>query len=88
MKAIERISIYLEFKMITPHKFEHTLHISNGYFNKQYKNKGSIGSDILIKVAEKYEDLNMLWILTGEGTMLKYPAKIIEISECKQYNIY
>ena len=88
MKAIERISVYLEFKMITPHKFEHTLKISNGYFHKQFRNKGSVGSDILIKVSENYEDLNMLWILTGEGSMLKYPAKIIEISESKQYNIY
>ncbi len=88
MKAIDRISIYLEFKMITPHKFEHTLHISNGYFNKQLRNKGSIGSDILIKVSENYDDLNMLWILTGEGFMLKYPAKIIEIFESKKNNIY
>jgi hypothetical protein len=88
MKAIDRISIYLEFKMITPHKFEHTLHISNGYFNKQLRNKGSIGSDILIKVYENYDDLNMLWILTGEGFMLKYPAKIIEIFESKKNNIY
>jgi hypothetical protein len=88
MKAIERISEYLNFKMICPHKFEQTLHISNGYFQKQLRNKGSIGSDILIKISENYPDLNMLWILTGEGSMLKFPAKIIEISENEKYNIY
>ena len=88
MKAIERISEYLNFKVISPHKFEQTLHISNGYFQKQLRNKGSIGSDILIKVSENYDDLNMLWILTGEGFMLKYPAKIIEIFESKKNNIY
>ena len=52
MKAIERISEYLIFKIISPHKFEKTMDISNGYFQKQLKNKGSIGSDILIKVYE------------------------------------
>lgn len=88
MKAIERISEYLNFKIISPHKFEKTMHISNGYFQKQLKNKGSIGSDILIKVYEHYNDLDMMWVLTGEGSMLKFPSKIIEISENRKYNIY
>jgi hypothetical protein len=88
MKAIERISEYLNFKIITPHKFEQTVHLSNGYFQKQLRNKGSIGSDILIKIADNYNDLDIIWVLTGEGNMLKYPAKIIEINENKQYNIY
>jgi repressor LexA len=88
MKAIERISEYLNFKIITPHKFEQTVHLSNGYFQKQLRNKGSIGSDILIKVSDKYNDLNILWVLTGEGSMLKFPAKIIELNENQHYNIY
>ena len=88
MKAIERISEYLNFKIISPHRFEQTLHISNGYFQKQFRNKGSVGSEILIKVSENYHDLNMLWVLTGEGTMLKFPAKLIELSDNKKFNIY
>ncbi len=88
MKAIERISEYLNFKIITPHKFEQTVQLSNGYFQKQLRNKGSIGSDILIKVSKKYNDLNILWVLTGEGNMLKFPAKIIELNENQHYNIY
>ena len=88
MKAIERISEYLNFKIITPHKFEQTVHLSNGYFQKQLRNKGSIGSDILIKVSENYDDLNILWVLTGEGNMLKYPVRVIEIRDNQVYNIY
>jgi hypothetical protein len=88
MKAIERISEYLNFKIITPHKFEQTVHLSNGYFQKQLRNRGSIGSEILIKIADTYNDLNIIWVLTGDGVMLKYPAKIIEIRENKHYNIY
>jgi hypothetical protein len=88
MKAIERISEYLNYKIITPHKFEQTVHLSNGYFQKQLRNKGSIGSDILIKIADQYHDLDIVWVLTGEGTMLKYPCKIIEIRDNHVYNIY
>ncbi len=88
LKAIERISAYLTYKIITLHKFEQTVHLSNGYFQKQLRNKGSIGSDILIKIADNYNDLDIIWVLTGEGNMLKFPAKIIELSEKQQYNIY
>lgn len=88
MKAIERISEYLHYKIITPHKFEQTVHLSNGYFQKQLRNKGSIGSDILIKIADNYTDLDIKWVLTGEGNMLKYQGKIIEIRDNHVFNIY
>lgn len=70
MKPIERISMYLKFKNITPHSFEKKIHLSNGYFSKQLRNQGSVGSDILIKINEAYIDLDILWILTGRGQMI------------------
>ena len=70
MKPIERIAMYLQFRAITPHSFERKIHLSNGYFSKQTKNLGSVGSDILVKIHENYPELNMLWVLTGEGQML------------------
>jgi hypothetical protein len=71
MKPIERISIFIHFKKITPHAFEQKIDLSNGYFSKQLKNLGSVGSDILIKIYQSYPELDILWILTGEGQMLK-----------------
>ena len=70
MKPIERIAMYLQFRAITPHSFERKIHLSNGYFSKQIKNLGSVGSDILVKIYNSYPDLNMLWVLTGEGQMI------------------
>lgn len=70
MKPIERISMYLQFRNISPHAFEKKIKLSNGYYSKQLRNKGSVGSDILIKIHEHYTDLNMLWVLTGEGNMI------------------
>jgi hypothetical protein len=70
MKPIERIAMYLQFRAITPHSFERKIHLSNGYFSKQIKNLGSVGSDILVKIYNSYPELNMLWVLTGEGQMI------------------
>ena len=47
------------------------IELSNGYFSKQLKHLGSVGSDILIRIHETYTDLDILWVLTGEGQMLK-----------------
>jgi hypothetical protein len=70
MKPIERIAMYLHFKSISPHAFERNIHLSNGYYSKQLKNLGSVGSDILIKIHHHFPDLNILWVLTGDGQML------------------
>lgn len=71
MKPIERIAIFIHFKKISPHAFEQKINLSNGYFSKQLKHLGSVGSDILIKIYLSYPELDILWILTGEGQMLK-----------------
>ena len=70
MKPIERISAYLKFKNISPHSFECKVGLSNGYFAKQLRNLGSIGSDILIRIDELYADLDILWVLTGQRQMI------------------
>ena len=70
MKPIERLNMYLQFKKISPHCFEKKIILSNGYFAKQLRNLGSVGSDILIKIHGQYKDVNILWVLTGEGSMI------------------
>ena len=71
MKPIERIALFIHFKKITPHAFEQKIDLSNGYFSKQLKHLGSVGSDILIRIHHAYSDLDILWVLLGEGQMLK-----------------
>lgn len=86
MKPIERIAMYLQFRTISPHAFEKKIELSNGYFSKQLRHLGSVGSDILIKIYLAYPELDILWILTGEGQMLRsassnYPASKQQIIE-------
>jgi len=71
MKPIERIAIYIQFKKISPHAFERKIELSNGYFSKQLKHLGSVGSDILIRIHQAYSDLDIIWVLLGEGQMIK-----------------
>jgi hypothetical protein len=86
MKPIERIAMYLQFKTITPHSFERKIHLSNGYFSKQTKNLGSVGSDILVKIHESYPELNMLWVLTGEGQMIVDDLSENHVSKVNEFS--
>lgn len=85
MKPIERIAMYLNFKSISPHAFERNINLSNGYYSKQLKNLGSVGSDILIKINNHFPDLNILWILTGEGQMINEEASEATESQVDEF---
>lgn len=73
-KVIDRIYEYISIKWLTFNKLALELNISNSYFSKMFKNKGSIGSDIIEKILRVHPDLNADWLITGRGTML-YDAK-------------
>ncbi len=81
MKPIERIAMYLQFRTISPHAFEKKIELSNGYFSKQLRHLGSVGSDILIKIYLAYPELDILWILTGEGQMLRSESSNYPVSK-------
>jgi hypothetical protein len=85
MKPIERIAMYLQFRAITPHSFERKIHLSNGYFSKQIKHLGSVGSDILFNIHYSYHELNMLWVLTGEGQMIIDDIESQQVSKVNDF---
>ncbi|MCX6203176.1 MAG: hypothetical protein NTY43_02655 [Bacteroidetes bacterium] len=66
--------MYLQFRSISPHSFEKKIGLSNGYFKKQLRNLGSVGSDILIKIDSMYTELDILWVLTGQRQMITPPS--------------
>lgn len=70
MRAIDRLQQYLSQKNISPYTFERNCSIANGYISKQTKGKGNIGSEIIERITEQYNDLNITWLLTGKGPML------------------
>jgi hypothetical protein len=73
MHLTDRLVAYLSYKSVTAYLFEKTCQLGKGYLGKQVKVKGSVGSEILEKVAFHYPDLDMNWLITGKGKMLMKP---------------
>lgn len=63
----QRLMDFLAFKKIGQGKFESMTKLSNGYINNL---KSSIGSDKLQNIIYVFPDLNILWLLTGNGNMI------------------
>jgi hypothetical protein len=76
MNVKERIKFFIKFKKMSVLEFERSILAGNGYINSISK---SIGIDKLNLILEKYPNINLEWLLTGKGEMLKK----IEVSEQK-----
>lgn len=64
----ERLKTFISSVNLTNAAFEKSLGLSNGYINSMRK---GLGYDKLEQISNLYTDLNMGWLLTGEGEMLK-----------------
>ena len=63
-----RILSFLKFLKIGQNAFEENVGIARSYLSN---NKGSIGSDVINKISIAYPELNLDWLITGKGEMLK-----------------
>ncbi|WP_407479902.1 S24 family peptidase [Elizabethkingia anophelis] len=68
MSVKNRIKEFVEHNDITISAFEKSINASNGYVNSISK---SMGLEKIDKILEKYPNINLEWLLTGKGTMLK-----------------
>lgn len=64
----ERLLLFLKDLGIGQAKFAENVGVSRGFVNNI---GGSIRTDILEKIVETYPQLNVVWLLLGEGEMLK-----------------
>ena len=72
MEIKDRMLAYIKQKGIRPAEFERNAGLSNAYVQNL---KNSIGADKLKSIASYYTDLNLEWLITGEGQMLKSAAQ-------------
>ena len=75
MKIIERLYQYFDFKGIKPTSFEKNIGVSNGYFKKMLMRKADIGESVLLNIIENSPDLSPLWLIFGEGDMIRLNDK-------------
>jgi hypothetical protein len=72
--TINRIKQYLDYKGIRVGAFEKVVGMSNGSFASQLKHNKTIGVDKLENILKKYTDIDIEWLLTGVGDMIKLNA--------------
>lgn len=66
MNAKERMLKYLNAKGVTQYNFSKETGLSNGFL----KSGSSISSDNLELISKIYIDLNLIWVITGNGEMV------------------
>ena len=67
---VERLKQFIDYKGVTISAFEKSIGMSNASFGKSLKNGGTIGADKLGNILHTYPDINLRWVITGEGNML------------------
>jgi len=70
-KTIDRLTQFIKFAGLSARQFDISIGASNGYTLRMKKNNASIGSDVIENILKVYPQLNVVWLLTGEGEMLK-----------------
>lgn len=71
MKAIDRFYEYLAERNLKPTAVEKEIGLSNGYLSAQKKRNADMGEGMMLRIIDYCRDINPLWLLTGEGKMLK-----------------
>lgn len=71
---LERLKEYIDYRGISVAAFERSIGMANASFGKSLKNKGAIGTDKLEKILSIYSEISPVWLMTGEGNMLKSPS--------------
>ena len=71
LKTIDRLMQFIQYSGLSARQFDLSIGASNGYTLRMSKNRASIGSDVIENILRTYPDLNVVWLLTGEGPMLK-----------------
>ena len=66
----ENILQYLDFKGVSNYEFYRTTGVSNGVLSQ----KSGMSEENTMRFLSHYEDVNIEWLLTGKGSMLKTDA--------------
>ncbi|MCE2612078.1 hypothetical protein LVD13_03775 [Flavobacteriaceae bacterium D16] len=75
LKTIDRLMQFIKHSGISARQFDISIGAANGYTLRMNKNKASIGSDVIENIVRTYPQLNVVWLITGEGEMLKSEAE-------------
>lgn len=78
MRRIDRLDKYLSFKGISDYRATLDAGLSKGVIGKSREKNRDLSNKVVEKLVEVYSDLNKVWLLTGEGEMLKNASAVAE----------
>tara|TARA_R110000850_G_scaffold274786_2_gene412777 strand:+ start:7919 stop:8281 length:363 start_codon:yes stop_codon:yes gene_type:complete len=73
-KIIHRIEQLIKHYDLSLSGFDQRLGLGKNYIGKMIRANGNVGSDILPKIVCEFPDVNLNWLITGEGEMLTTEA--------------
>lgn len=68
-KAINRIITLIKALDISARQFDMSIGTANGYTLRMQKNNASVGSDVIERIIKEYPQVNLVWLITGQGEM-------------------
>ncbi|MEH6680116.1 MAG: hypothetical protein V7724_06180 [Sediminicola sp.] len=71
LKTIDRLTQFIQYAGLSARQFDLSIGAGNGYTLRMKKNHASIGSDVIETIIRTYPQLNLVWLMTGEGDMIK-----------------
>ena len=80
-KTVDRIMQFIKYAGLSARQFDISIGASNGYTLRMQKNKASVGSDVIENIVATYPQLNLVWLITGEGEMIKSETEILGFNQ-------
>ncbi|MDG5491644.1 hypothetical protein [Psychroserpens sp. SPM9] len=68
-KTIHRIMQLVSSLNMSARQFDISIGTANGYILRMQKNNASVGSDVIERIVKEYPQVNLVWLLTGQGDM-------------------
>ena len=80
MRRIDRFDEYMRYAQLNDNKVTNRLGLSVGTIGKSRKDGRDLSDKVIELILNQYQDLSKVWLLTGEGEMLKDTPSVLQQS--------
>lgn len=87
-KTITRIIDLVSALDLSARQFDLAIGTGNGYTLRMKKNNASVGSDVIERIKKEFPQVNLVWLITGQGDMFvkpQQPTKLRSKAEIEAY---